>query len=88
MKLRAPRKKKKKAKKLKAANDAMVMARTAMITANSYAQVAIIRSTPLEIPAIKAVKVAQTLVETAKAIGTSMSDIKHWTHFVPNFRRP
>lgn len=88
MKLRAPRKKKKKAKKLKSDNDAMVMARTAMITANSYAQVAIISSTPSQIPAIKALSVAQTLIETAKAISTSMSDIKHWTHFVPNYKRP
>lgn len=86
MKLRAPRKKKKKAKKLKAANDALIMARTAMITAQSYAQLAIISSVPVESVAIKALRVASIVIDAAKGIQLSLQDIKHWTYFVPNYR--
>ena len=92
MKHRAPRKKKKKAKKLKAANDAMVMVRTAMITANSYAQLAIVSATPIfnETPSaslsLKALRIVEITMDTAKSVAASINDIKHWIHFVPNYR--
>lgn len=89
MKHHAPRKKKKQAKKLKAANDAIVMVRTAMISTQSFAQIAIISATPLnQITSIaeKALKVAMVTIDAAKAVAKSMSDIKHWGYFVPNYR--
>lgn len=84
---RAPRKKKKKAKKLKSTNDAMVMVRTALITASASAQIAIVSSSPFTIPALQALRVAQVAIDTAKSVSRSLSDIKHWIEFVPNYRR-
>jgi len=89
MKYRAPRRKKKKAKKLKSMNDAMIMARAAMITAQSYAQLVIVASTPTSQflhPTEKSLKSALILIDTAKSVVTNMNDIKHWSHFVPNYR--
>lgn len=87
MKPRAPRKKKKKAKKLKASNDAFVMVRTALITASASAQIAIVSSSPFTIPALRALGVAQIAIDTVKSVSESLSDIKHWIEFVPNYRR-
>jgi hypothetical protein len=88
MKPRAPRKKKKKAKKLKASNDAFVMVRTALITASASAQLAIVSSSPFTIPALRALKAAQVAIDTTKSVSRSLGDIKHWTNFVPNYKRP
>jgi len=84
MRHHAPRKKKKKAKKLKAVNDGFVMARTAMITASSYAQLATISSTP-GLPQLKALRVMEIVIDTAKAVAASVNDVRHWTHFVPRY---
>ena len=83
--MRVPRKKKKVAKKLKAKNDALVMAMAAMVNASSMVQMAIIGSTPSEIPAIKIVKAAQMAVDSAKAVANCMAQIKPWTSFVPKY---
>lgn len=86
MKHRAPRKKKKQAKKLKAAHDISIMVRTQIIAAQSTAQVAIIAASPAAAPAFKALKVASVMIGTARWIQASLSEIKHWTSFVPNYR--
>jgi len=87
MKYRAPRKKKKIAKRKKSMNDAMVMARTAIITASSYAQMSIINSTLFTARPLRLMKIAEVAINTAKAVSLSMGDIKHWTNFIPNYRR-
>lgn len=93
MKYRAPRKKKKIAKKIKAANDAMIMVRTAMITAQSYIQLAIVAVAPIPYAigasaiGLKSLRVVEITMNAAKAIAASMNEIKHWTYFVPNYRR-
>lgn len=92
MKYRAPRKKKKQAKRLKAANDAMIIARTSIISVQAAMQLAIISATPCSpysrfgSVAEKTLRVVEITMDTAKAIKTSMSDIKPWIHFVPNYR--
>ena len=84
--MRVPRKKKKVAKKLKAKNDAVVMAMAAMVQVSSLAQMAIISATPSEIPGLKVIKVAQTAIESAKAVSNCMAQIKPWTSFVKSYR--
>jgi carbon starvation protein CstA len=84
--MRVPRKKKKQAKKLKAANDALVICQAAMVTASSLAQLAIISAVPFELPALRAVKAAQHVVDAQKSVMNVMQGIKPWTFFVPNYR--
>lgn len=91
-KLRVPRKKKKQAKKLKAAVDAMILTQAAMVSAMGMAQMAIISALPSALPAPvtiaeKALKAASVAVDSAKAVQNVMSQIKPWYEYVPNFKR-
>ena len=83
---RVPRKKKKIAKKAKARADAVVMVTSAMISAQSVAQVTIVNALPCELPALKVLRVVEIVVNTAAAISSNMQNIKHWTAFVPNYK--
>jgi hypothetical protein len=83
--MRVPRKKKKVAKKLKAKNDALVMAMAAMVQASSLVQMAIIGSTPNEIPALKIVKAVQMAVESNQAVAKCMAQIKPWTSYIKSY---
>jgi hypothetical protein len=84
--MRVPRKKKKQAKKLKAINDGLVMVQAIMITASNLAQLAIISATPFEVPALKAVKAAQLVIDSQKSVSKVMLGIKPWTDFI-NYKR-
>lgn len=86
MKHRAPRKKKKKAKKLKAKTDLLIMVRTRIIAAQTVAQLAIIAASPAESVSFKALRAASVVAGSARWIQQSLSEIKHWTYFVPNYR--
>lgn len=84
MKDRRPRKLKKIAKKRKAAADALVMFKSATVTMQGAIEMAMISATPVPIPAsigIKALKVAETAIDTATAIKNIMSEIKPWREF-------
>lgn len=85
-KIHVPRKNKKQAKKLKSVGDASAMVQTALVTANNAARIAII-SSQYQAPALKALYVAQTVIDTAQSIQKVMSQIKPWHEYVPNFYR-
>lgn len=87
MKHRAPRKKKKQAKRLKALNDAFIMTQAAVSCVMTMVQVAHIagRPNPTFIPTAivdKAIDVAQATKDGATAITSIMAQIKTWQHFV------
>lgn len=91
MKNRVPRKKKKIAKKRKSINDSVLMAQSAMVVMSGLTQTAIIAAmptgyVPIVTPAIKALKVAEAMLNTANAIKNITNQFKPWTHFVPNYR--
>lgn len=87
MKVRAPRKAKKQAKRLKSAHDATVMIKAALSTAMHTIQLAHIASRPIPkfdpgaIP-LKSVDVAQTVMHAAESMQNILSEIKPWQHFV------
>jgi hypothetical protein len=87
MKDRRPRKLKKKAKKLKASDDAIVMMKAAMVSLSGAMQLACVASTPIPAhfnPAmaqIKSIRAAQCAVESAQSIQKVMSEIKPWREF-------
>lgn len=73
MKHHVPRKKKKRAKKLKAANDGMVMARTAIISMQGAMQLAMDSSIPINHVgslADKALRLVQVTTDVAKGMAT------------------
>lgn len=90
MKNRAPRKKKKQAKKLKTAHDAVIMAKSAVIIMQGVMQTAMINSMvnypPIVTPALKVLKVVEVVQNTATAMAQCTSEFKPWTHFVPNYQ--
>jgi hypothetical protein len=86
MKIRAPRKKKKKAKKLKAFNDSVVMVQAAMIAASGVAQIAIISGTPSGTPALKTLAIAQNLIDSTHTMSECLKQIKPWIAFVPKYK--
>lgn len=82
--MRLPRKLKKKAKKRKAFHDAMIMTQTAMLAVMGRSQVAMVAATPIRHPseiALKALRVAEVLYDTAQAVSKCMSQIKHYREF-------
>lgn len=80
MRHRAPRKKKKQAKRIKAAHDAFVMTQAAVSTAMGAVQLACIVARPN--PTTKALEVAECTINQADAIKKILSQIKPWQHFV------
>lgn len=87
--MRLPRKRKKEVKKIVAVKTAYKMVMTAMVTAQSTAQVAMIAATPTlnVIPAVsaaqKGLKVAEVLVRIEKYIKQILSEKpNHWRDFV------
>lgn len=87
MKIRAPRKAKKQAKRLKSAHDAMVMVKAAMSVAMHALQVAQISSRPVPrfdsdaLPS-KALAITEVTIDAAKSMSSIMSEIKPWQEFV------
>lgn len=87
MKIRAPRKAKKQAKRLKAVHDAFVMTQAAVSTAMVAIQIARIVSMPNPTlipgwPALKSLKVAECAMNQADSVKNILSQIKPWQHFV------
>lgn len=87
MKPRLPRKYKKKVKAIVAAKSASKVAMTAMVTASSALQVAMISSMPIPVTsgslADRALEVVGVVSDTAQAISKIMSEKpNHWRDFV------
>jgi hypothetical protein len=84
--MRLPRKKKKAVKKIVSRKMASKMIMTAMLTASSRTQLAMISATPMSSPMdipLKALKVVQTVSDTAQAIGKIMSEPPNsWKEFI------